>query len=66
MCTENLQNSLFFQQKLLLKYELFKKDPTTIWDEDQEHDLTIKQANGEDLPFAIPWRDVYKVKFKFS
>ncbi|KAK9200553.1 hypothetical protein WN944_015751 [Citrus x changshan-huyou] len=50
-----------FQQKLLLKYELFKKDPTTIWDEDQEHDLTIKQANGEDLPFAIPWRDVYKV-----
>ena len=27
----------------------------------KKHDLTIKQANGEDLPFAIPWRDVYKV-----
>ncbi|KAK9181174.1 hypothetical protein WN944_024311 [Citrus x changshan-huyou] len=26
----------------------------------KKHDLTIKQANGEDLPFAIPWRDVYK------
>lgn len=55
MCAMTTSKILFFffQQKLLSKYELFKNDPTTIWEEDESYDLMIKQANGKDLRLIL-------------